>query len=140
MEIKLNLRRIQISDRKNGNFIPDYLFFFKNESMELKERKCKPCEGGILSLSSRKIEIFLKQINEDWKVIENKKLRREFRFVNFRQTMEFVNKVAEISEEEGHHPELMVGYGHCEIEIWTHAIGGLSENDFILAAKIDELV
>lgn len=108
--------------------------------MILKEKKCKPCEGGIPALTSKEIDILLEQIKTDWTILENKKLRREFRFVNFKQTMEFVNRVADIAEEEGHHPEMTVGYGHCEIEIWTHAIGGLSENDFILAAKIDVLM
>lgn len=108
--------------------------------MELKQKKCKPCEGEIPKLKKLEIDVFLKQINEAWKQLKRKKIRREFKFVNFLQTMEFVNKVADIAEDEGHHPEMTVGYGHCEIEIWTHAIGGLSENDFILASKIDEIV
>ena len=87
-----------------------------------------------------KIGNLLNQIDRTWQLIGENKIRREFHFVNFLQTMDFVNKVANIAEDEGHHPEISLGYGHCEIEIWTHAIDGLSENDFILAAKIDKVV
>jgi len=72
-------------------------------------------------------------------VRDNKKITREFNFVNFKHTMSFVNEVARIAEEEGHHPVMHVGYGSVEIELWTHAIDGLSENDFIIAAKIDRI-
>ena len=112
----------------------------ENTTMELNQKKCKPCEGGIPKLGLEEIGGLLDQINKAWELIGETKIRREFHFVNFVQTMDFVNKVADISEKEGHHPEISLGYGHCEIEIWTHAISGLSENDFILAAKIDEVV
>ena len=79
-------------------------------------------------------------MNTNWEVIENSKLQRRFQFVNFTHTMQFVNRVAEIAEKEGHHPVMHVKYGECILELWTHAINGLSENDFILAAKIDEAI
>ena len=107
--------------------------------MKLNQKKCKPCEGGIPALSSSEIEEYRKQLHADWLVKDKKLIYREWKFVNFVQTMKFVNKVAQVAEEEGHHPVIHVGYGTCTIEIWTHAIDGLSENDFILAAKIDEL-
>jgi 4a-hydroxytetrahydrobiopterin dehydratase len=107
--------------------------------VELKEKKCLPCEGGVLKLNKTEITELLKSIASDWKLIDNTKITREFRFVNFVHTLIFVNKIAELAEIEGHHPELHVSYGKCVIELFTFSIKGLSENDFILAAKIDAL-
>lgn len=105
----------------------------------LADKKCVPCEGGIPPLGKEEIENLRSQISQEWQVTDNKKLSREFDFVNFKHTMDFVNRVAAIAEEEGHHPVMHVNYGKVEIELWTHAIDGLSENDFILAAKIERL-
>ena len=107
--------------------------------MDLSTKKCKPCEGGVQPLNKKEVAELIKQISADWKVIENNKITREFSFVNYRHTMEFVNKVADLAEEEGHHPDMHVYYGRVVIELWTHSINGLSENDFILASKIDKL-
>ncbi|MBA7538754.1 putative pterin-4-alpha-carbinolamine dehydratase [subsurface metagenome] len=107
--------------------------------MNLKNKKCIPCEGGIPSLNIKESGKYLKIINSAWKISENKRIERRFKFVNFAHTMAFVNKVAKIAEQEGHHPDMYISYSECKIELWTHAINGLSENDFILAAKIDEL-
>jgi len=106
---------------------------------ELAKKKCIPCEGGIPAMTSAEIEEYFKQIHNDWKLEDGKELLREFLFVNFRHTMDFVNRVALLAEEERHHPVLHVYYSKLKIELWTHAINGLSENDFILAAKIDKL-
>jgi 4a-hydroxytetrahydrobiopterin dehydratase len=108
--------------------------------MELKNRKCVPCEGGIPPLTENEVKEYLKLVGPAWHVHGNKKMERKFHFVNFKHTMKFINRVAEIAELEGHHPDMHVHYGECEIELWTHAIDGLSENDFILAAKIDDLL
>jgi 4a-hydroxytetrahydrobiopterin dehydratase len=107
--------------------------------MDLSKRKCKPCEGGIPSLNGKEIAEFKKNISADWIVMENSKIKKEYLFVNYQHTMDFVNKVAALAEEEGHHPVMHVYYAKVEIELWTHAINGLSENDFIMAAKIDKL-
>ena len=113
--------------------------------MELSKKKCVPCEGGTPKLtrdsdSSRdEVDKYFSELNNDWQVIKDDKLKRIFHFVNFVQTMDFVNKVANIAEEEGHHPDMYVSYGKCVVVLWTHAINGLSENDFILAAKIDKI-
>jgi len=107
--------------------------------MDLSTKKCKPCEGGINPLNKKEVKEFQKQISGDWKVIENTKLTKGFSFVNYRHTMEFINKVADIAENEGHHPVIHVFYGRAVIELWTHSINGLSENDFILASKIDKI-
>ena len=82
---------------------------------------------------------YKKHIKDDWKVEDNNKISKEFLFVSYKHTMDFVNKVANLADEEGHHPVMHVYYGRVIIELWTHAINGLSENDFILASKIDKL-
>ena len=107
--------------------------------MDLTRKKCKPCEGGIPALNMDEIEEFKKNISDNWHVIQGPRISREFAFVNYRHTMDFVNKVADLAEDQGHHPVMHVYYGRVEIELWTHAINGLSENDFIMAAKIDDL-
>jgi 4a-hydroxytetrahydrobiopterin dehydratase len=113
--------------------------FIKYETMDLTEKKCVPCEGGVPPLKRDEIKHYLQNVNSAWQLTGEKKISREFLFVNFKHTMEFVNKVADLAEEEGHHPVMHVHYGMVVIELWTHAIDGLSENDFIMAAKIDRL-
>ena len=107
--------------------------------MDLGKKKCKPCEGGIPPLSEKEVAEYRKQIRDNWKVIENKKLLKEYLFENYRDSMDFVNRVANLAEDEGHHPVMHVIFGRVVIELWTHAIDGLSENDFIMAFKIDGL-
>ena len=106
--------------------------------MELTQKKCVPCEAGTSPLEEEKINELLKQIT-DWKLKEGH-LCRKFRFGNFAEAMKFINSVADIAEKEGHHPDFSVHYNKVEIEIWTHAISGLSQNDFIVAAKIGKLI
>lgn len=106
---------------------------------ELARKKCVPCEGNVKPLTPEQANKLLKELN-DWSLIDEAHLlAKSFHFKNFEQTMEFVNKVAAIAEEEEHHPDLTISYGDVGIELTTHAIAGLSENDFIMAAKIDEL-
>ena len=107
--------------------------------MDLTKKKCIPCEGGTPPLTPDEIDDLKQNISSDWKVTDNVKLKKEFFFDDFKHTMKFVNKVAILAEEEGHHPVLHVYYARVEAELWTHAINGLSENDFIMAAKIDKL-
>jgi 4a-hydroxytetrahydrobiopterin dehydratase len=111
----------------------------ETKTTNLSEKKCVPCEGGIPALGDSEIRELEKQISADWKIIDNRKIFREFSFVNYDHTMDFVNKVAHLANQEEHHPVMHVYYGRVEIELWTHAIDGLSENDFILAAKIENL-
>lgn len=103
----------------------------------LTEKKCKPCEGGVAPLTAEAAQGLLKQL-DGWK-IENGLLLKEFHFKNYYETMAFVNASAWISHREDHHPDLAVGYNACTVSYVTHAIGGLSDNDFICAAKIDAL-
>lgn len=104
----------------------------------LTDRKCKPCEGGISPLQQKEAENLLRQLEQGWQLVDNK-ISRVFSFKNYYQTMAFVNAVAWISHCEDHHPDMGVGYNQCRVEYTTHAIGGLSENDFICAAKVDML-
>ena len=109
---------------------------------ELFEKKCVPCEGGVPALDISEIHKYQKKI-DGWDVIKNEKniyfLEKKFTFQNFVESQKFVNEVGRISEEEGHHPEILFGWGYAKINISTHAIEGLSENDFILASKIDKI-
>lgn len=90
-------------------------------------------------MSEEKIKEYLSQLKFEWEVLELKKIRKEFTFKNFQEAMVFVNKIAEVAEQEDHHPDIHIFYRKVVIELWTHAVGGLSENDFILAAKIETL-
>ena len=106
--------------------------------MKLTEMKCVPCEGGTPPFDQKKIAQYVKQLPKGWQVLGGKRLQKEFKFKNFPQTMSFVNKIALIAQEEGHHPDMEVHYSRVLVEFSTHAIGGLSENDFIMAAKIEQ--
>ena len=107
---------------------------------ELADRKCIPCEGGVAPLSRTAAEEVLQRLDEDWQLsVDATSILREFRFRDFFRTMSFVNALAHIANLEDHHPDLEVGYNYCRVRYTTHAIGGLSENDFICAAKIDQL-
>jgi 4a-hydroxytetrahydrobiopterin dehydratase len=107
---------------------------------ELKDKSCKPCEGGIKSYTGAVAKNMLKKLHADWKLSkDNQLIRREYKFKNFYRTMSFVNAVAHIANAEDHHPDLEVGYDYCNITFSTHAIKGLSANDFICAAKVDAL-
>ena len=109
---------------------------------DLLNKKCVPCEGGVLPFDISEIHKYQKKV-DGWDILKNEKkifyLYKKYEFKNFLESQIFINKVGEISEKEGHHPDISFGWGYAEIKITTHAIEGLSENDFILAAKIDQL-
>ena len=107
---------------------------------QLLAKKCVPCEGGVPKLTSAEAEAQLAKL-QGWNIAhQGERIRKEWVVKNFVAGLQFFNSVGEVAEAEGHHPDLhLVGYRNVAIEIWTHAIGGLSENDFILAAKIDAL-
>lgn len=109
-------------------------------TIDLTGKKCKPCEGGVDPLTREQAEELLKQ-TPDWTITDDGiRIRREWVARNFMAALEFFQAVAEVAEDEGHHPDLhLVGFRNVTVELWTHAIGGLSENDFIVAAKIDQL-
>jgi 4a-hydroxytetrahydrobiopterin dehydratase len=104
----------------------------------LADRSCKPCEGGVAPLTPAESQKYLAQVSPAWAVsADNKTLQREFKFKDFYRTMSFVNALAHVANIEDHHPDLEVGYSHCRVTFTTHAIRGLSENDFVCAAKLD---
>ena len=110
---------------------------------DLTKKKCLPCEGGLPPLDYEEIHKYLKKVN-GWDVKKDEKkiffIEKKFSFKNFLESQSFINLVGKISENEGHHPDIAFGWGYANIKITTHAVEGLSENDFILASKIDEIV
>lgn len=109
--------------------------------MDLIAKHCVPCEGGTPPLSETEEQKFHKK-TPDWLLLHdgNHKLRRQFTFKDFKQAMEFVNHVADVAQAEGHHPDIYIFYNKVQLDLFTHAVGGLSENDFIMAAKVDTLL
>jgi len=110
---------------------------------DLLNKKCVPCEGGVTPFDISEIHKYQKKV-DGWNILTDEKkiffLNKKFQFKNFLDSQNFINKVGQISENEGHHPDISFGWGYAEVKITTHAIEGLSENDFILAAKIDQLI
>jgi 4a-hydroxytetrahydrobiopterin dehydratase len=107
---------------------------------ELTEKRCKPCEGGMPPLTRAQAENLAKQLAAGWHLADDARcIRREFQFKDFYRTMSFVNALAHIANIEDHHPDLEVGYNRCRVLFTTHAVKGLSENDFICAAKLDAI-
>ncbi len=107
---------------------------------QLIESKCVPCQGGIEPLKGQAIYDLAKGISSDWQVINEHRLEKEYKFKDFAQALEFVNKVGRLAESQGHHPDIYLSWGKVKLTIWTHKIDGLHKNDFILAAKADELL
>jgi 4a-hydroxytetrahydrobiopterin dehydratase len=106
----------------------------------ISDKHCVPCSGGAQPLTAAEVKSFQKEINQSWQVsVDHKIISCDFPFKNYYQTMAFVNAIAWMAHAENHHPDLEVGYNHCLVRYTTHAIGGLSENDFICAAKVDAL-
>ena len=110
---------------------------------DLLDKKCVPCEGGVIPFDISEIHKYQKKV-DGWNIVKNNKdiffIEKNFKFKNFEDSQNFVNHVGKISEEEGHHPDIIFGWGYAKINVTTHAIKGLSENDFILAAKIDQIL
>jgi len=114
-----------------------------NKTMtDLADKKCVPCEGGIPAFDISEIHKYLKKV-DGWDVKKDKEdsyfIEKEFKFKNFLESQNFVNKIGQIAEKEGHHPDIFFGWGYAKIKIFTHAIKGLAESDFVLAAKIDKI-
>jgi len=107
----------------------------------LTDKHCKPCEGGVAPLSREQADELMKELHGDWSIdAAGKEISRTCSFKNYYQTMAFVNALAWVAHGEDHHPDIEVGYSRCHVRYSTHAIGGLSENDFICAARIDALL
>lgn len=105
--------------------------------MELSKQKCVPCSKGTPPLKGEKLDQLYKQLKSGWKVVDQRLLEKEFAFKDFKEALAFTNKIGQVAEQEGHHPDIFLSWGKVKIQLWTHKINGLSENDFILAAKCD---
>ena len=105
---------------------------------KLADKTCTPCKGDVPPLAGTALQDLHHQVPA-WTVVEEHHLHREFGFKNFREALDFVNRVGELAEEQGHHPDINFGWGRAEVEIFTHKIDGLTESDFIFAAKVDRL-
>ena len=105
----------------------------------LHQKRCIPCQGGIPTLNKNEIDVLIKELNSDWKAHKSKEIRKEYIFKTYKEAIIFVNNVAELAEDEGHHPFLHINYKKVIIILFTHKINGLHENDFILAYKCDLL-
>jgi 4a-hydroxytetrahydrobiopterin dehydratase len=103
---------------------------------ELANRNCVPCRGDTPPLKGEELDGLRRQV-PDWEVVEEHHLRRAFKFKNFREALGFVNRVGELAEEQGHHPDISFGWGYAEVTVFTHKIDGLTESDFVFAAKVD---
>ena len=105
----------------------------------LAEKECVPCKGGVPPLRGAELDRLRHELNPAWQVIQEHRLEREFKFQDFREALAFTNKVGALAEAQGHHPDIHLAWGKVKITIWTHKINGLTESDFVLAAKIDRL-
>lgn len=103
----------------------------------LADKKCIPCRGGVAPLKGKEIEPLLHKLGNGWKVVKEHHLEKEYDFPDFRHALNFTNLLGQVAEEEGHHPEITLGWGKVKLQIWTHKIDGLTESDFIIAAKAD---
>jgi 4a-hydroxytetrahydrobiopterin dehydratase len=105
---------------------------------DLSSKQCIPCRGGVPPLQGQEITNLLTEL-DGWEVVNQHHLKKTFSFADFREAQQFVKRIGDLAEEQGHHPDICFGWGRAEITIWTHKIDGLTESDFILAAKIDNL-
>ena len=105
---------------------------------ELAKGTCIPCKGDVLPLKGEELEDLLGKLGNGWKIIKEHHLKKEYLFGNFREALDFTNKVGEMAENQGHHPDIFLAWGKVRLTIWTHKIDGLTESDFIFAAKADQ--
>lgn len=104
---------------------------------DLAEQSCVPCKGGVPPMEAEEAERLIARLDEGWDVVETHHLERTYEFPDFAEALAFVNAIGEIAEEQGHHPDIHLAWGRVGVEIWTHKIDGLTESDFVLAAKFD---
>lgn len=106
---------------------------------DLAEKECVPCKGGVPPLGERESSALLARLGGGWRVVDGHHLEKEYRFADFRDALAFTNRVGELAEAQGHHPDIRLSWGRVVLAIWTHKINGLTESDFVLAAKADRL-
>ena len=105
---------------------------------DLAKKTCIPCKGGVSPLKGTKLDALLEKLKNDWKIIKEHHLEKEYSFKNFKEALSFTIKVGELAENQGHHPDIFLAWGKVKLTIWTHKIDGLTESDFIFAAKADK--
>ena len=106
---------------------------------ELAQKECVPCKGGTPPLKGNELTQIAQKLGGGWQVMDEHHLEKEYKFKNFREALDFTNKVGELAEKVGHHPDIYLAWGKVKLTMWTHKINGLTEGDFIFAAKVDEL-
>ena len=105
----------------------------------LAEKECVPCKGGVAPLKGADLSNLVRQLKPGWRVVDEHHLEKEYKFKDFKEALAFTNKVGELAEAQGHHPDIYLAWGKVKLTIWTHKIDGLTESDFVLAAKADNL-
>ncbi len=110
------------------------------QACSLASKECVPCKGGVPPLKGPALADLLDQLGNNWQVAQEHHLEKEYKFKNFRQALDFTNRVGELAEQIGHHPDILLAWGNVKLTIFTHKIGGLSESDFIFAAKADAVL
>lgn len=105
---------------------------------DLAAMECVPCKGGVPPLSGEELDSYLADLDADWRVVDGHHLEKEFRFRNFREALAFTNRVGELAESVGHHPDIHLAWGKVKVQVWTHKIDGLHEADFVFAAKAEK--
>jgi 4a-hydroxytetrahydrobiopterin dehydratase len=106
---------------------------------ELSEKQCVPCQGGVLPLKGADLVRLAEQLGPEWQVMNQHHLKREYKFANFREALDFTNRVGAVAEQNNHHPDIYLAWGKVKVNIWTHKIDGLTESDFVFAAKVSAL-
>ena len=118
---------------------PDWKMKTATMNSDLAKKECKPCDGETPRLKGESLARLKKQLDGGWRVVDDERLEKQFKFPDFRAALDFTNRVGEIAEDQGHHPDIFLTYGEVRLQIWTHKIHGLTESDFILAAKVNQI-
>jgi len=105
----------------------------------LAEKECVPCKGGVPALKGGELDRLRRELKPEWKIVGEHHLEREFKFKDFREALDFTNRLGELAEAQGHHPDIYLAWGQVKVTLWTHKIDGLTESDFVMAAKVDQL-
>lgn len=106
---------------------------------QLAEKECVPCKGGVPALKGDALKELSRQLKPEWRIVQEHHLEREFKFQNFREALDFTNRIGELAEAQNHHPDIYLAWGKVKVTLWTHKIEGLTESDFVFAAKVDRL-
>jgi len=106
---------------------------------DLARKNCVPCKGGLPPLKGNDLALLARELGEGWRVINDHHLEREYKFENFRKALDFTNQVGELAEQQNHHPDIYLAWGRVKLTLWTHKIDGLTESDFVFAAKVNQM-